>query len=118
MLKYRPYSCTITSPASFGGPEQRMLGLIDGEILGNAVLESRIGIIPSGLQFPEGNGIGPVAVDLVGRHVDKRRFRARPPGGLQHVERAHAVDFEIEKRNGRGPVVRRLRRGVHNELGA
>jgi len=80
-----------------GGAEQGMFGLVDGEVFGNAVLVSQVGVIPAGLQFPKGNVVGPVAVDLVGRHVDKRRLRARPSGRFQHVERAHRVDLEVEK---------------------
>ncbi len=60
-----------------GGAEERVLALIDGEILGNAVRVSRVGVIPAGFQFLQRNGIGPVAVDLVGGHVDERRSPGR-----------------------------------------
>jgi hypothetical protein len=36
---------------------------------------------------------------------------------LQHMQRAQRIHFEIEKRDGRGAVVRRLGGGVHDEIG-
>ena len=53
------------------GAKQRVLALVDGKILGDAVSVGRIRVIPAGLQFAQRNGVGSVAVDLVGRHANK-----------------------------------------------
>ena len=94
-----------------------MLALIDGKVLGDAVLKGRVRIIPAGFEFGQRQGVGPVAIHLVGRHVDERRFGTRPPRGLQQVQRAQRVDFEIEKRDRRGAIVRGLGGGVNDQIG-
>jgi hypothetical protein len=48
--------------------------------------------------------------------VNEGRFRTELAGGFQHVERAEGIDLEIEERNSRGTVVRRLGSGVDDQI--
>ena len=84
-----------------GSAEKRMLGLVNRERLRDAVLVSRVRIVPAGGQFLERNAVGRVAIDLVRGHVDERRFQAMPPRRLEQVQCPHRVGVEIVKRNGR-----------------
>ena len=65
-----------------GCAEQRVLGLVDGEVLGDAVDVDRIGVVPASFEFGQGDGVGSVAIDLVGGHVDEGRLRAGLAGGF------------------------------------
>ena len=100
-----------------GGAEQRVLGLVDGEFLGDAVRVGRIGIIPAGFQLGEGDGVGAVAIDLVCGHVDERRLRAGLAGGFQQIEGADRIGVEVVEWNGCGAVVGRLGGGVDDGVG-
>ena len=51
---------------------------------------------PSGFPIPGCNGVEPIAVHLVGRHMNERRFGAELPG-CQQVEGSERIDFEIEE---------------------
>src|SRR2546423_10654824 len=66
-----------------GGAEERMSALVDGIVFSDAVYIRRVGVVPARLQFLEGDGVGTVAIDLVGRHVDERGFGAETAGGLK-----------------------------------
>ncbi len=89
-----------------------MLGLVDGETLGDAVGVGGIGVIPAGGEFIEGDAIGGVAVNLVGAHVDERRFGACLPGRLEEVQGSRRVGIEVIERNRGRQIVRGLRGGV------
>ena len=54
-----------------GRAKERVLGLVDGKVLGDAIGVGRVVVIPAGFQFLEGDGVGPVAIDLVGGHVNE-----------------------------------------------
>ncbi len=99
-----------------GSAEERVLGLIDGEVLGDAIGVGGIGVVPAGFQFGEGDGVGAVAIDLVGGHVDEGRLRVGLAGGFKQVERADGVGIEVVERNGGGAVVRRLGGGVDDGI--
>lgn len=100
-----------------GSPEERVLGLINGEVLGDAIRVDGIGVVPAGFQFGQCDGVGPVAVDLVGGHVDERRLRAGLAGGFEQVEGADRVGVEVVERDGGSTVVRRLGGGVDDGVG-
>ena len=72
---------------------------------------------PSAFPVPSERCVGPVAVNLIGGHVDERRFRAGPAGGFQQIQGADGVSSKSIERNGRGAVVRRLRGGVNDQVG-
>src|ERR1035437_2280021 len=93
-----------------------MFGLIDGETLRYSVLIGRAGIIPARVQFLHGDGVGPVAVHLVGGHVNERRFGAGATGGFEEVQSAQRIDLEVEEWNGGGAIVRGLGGGVNDEV--
>ncbi len=93
-----------------------MLGLINRKILRNTVCVGRIGVVPAGFEFVQGQRIGPVAIDLVGRHVDERRFRAGAPSGFQQVQRPHRVGVKIVERNCGRTIMRRLGGGVNDAV--
>ena len=93
-----------------------MLGLVDGKILRYSVLVGRVGILPARFHLLHRDGVGPVAVYLISRHVNERRFGAGTPGGLQQVQSPQRIDLEVEERNGGGAIVRRLGGGVNNEV--
>src|ERR1039458_8782424 len=94
-----------------------MLGLVNGKSLGDAVRELRVGVVPTPVQFLEGNGIGPIPIDLVGGHVNERRLRAMATGGFQQVQRASRISVKVVKRNGCSAIVAWLGSGVDNGMG-
>ena len=98
-------------------PEQRMSALVDRHRRIDPLV---IRVILSQLQTPrqlhQGQLVGQVAVDLVGRTEHERRARRMLARGLQQVQRPVRVDREIRLRVPRRPVVRRLRRGVDHQL--
>jgi len=59
-------------------------------------------------QFFKRNRVGCVAVDLVGGHVYKDRFRNESTGGFEQVERSGRVNIEIIKWSLGGEVMTRL----------
>ena len=93
-----------------------MLRAVDAEVLADAREILRPGVFPAGFQFVEFQLVGGVAVDLVGRHVDERRFRHVAPHAFQQVERAHGVHVEIVERPRGRQVVARLGRGVDDRI--
>ena len=48
--------------------------------------------------------------------MHERRFRTGAPSGFKKIERADGVGIKIVKGNGSGAVVRRLCRGVHDDI--
>ena len=62
--------------------------------------------------------VGSVAVHLVGGAVDERRVGAVASCRLEKVQGAGRVDREVGLRVVSGPVVRRLRSRVYDELDA
>ena len=92
-----------------------MLGLVDRKALGNAVRELRVGVVPAPLQLLEGDGVGPVAIDLVGGHVNERRLGAVAARRLQQVQRAHGVHVKVIEGNAGRQIVRGLGRGVDDD---
>ena len=101
----------------FGRAEEGVLGLIDGEILGDAVLVGGIVVVPAGFKLFESDGVGPVAVNLVGRQVDKGRLGTGLPGRFEEVEGADGVGVEVVEGNRGGAVVGRLGGGVDSGVG-
>ncbi len=102
----------------FGRAQQGMRALIDGEIFGNAVLESRIVVLKTRGQLPQRDPVRPVAVNFVGGHVDERRLGAGSVGSFQKMQGSQRIHFEIQKRNGGRAIVRGLRRGVNDQVRA
>jgi hypothetical protein len=85
-----------------------VLGLINGERFGNSHAISGIGILPSGFLFNERDSIWPIAVDLIGGHMNKRRFRAVLTCSLKKIQRPNGVRIKVVKRDGGSPIMRRL----------
>ncbi len=102
---------------SLGGAEHGVLGLVDGKGLGNAARKLRVGIVPTPLQFLEGNGVGPIPVDLVGGHVNEGRLRTVAPGGFEQVQGPHSVHIEIIEGDAGRQIVRGLGGGVDDDGG-
>lgn len=101
----------------FGGTEERVFRLVDGEVLGDAVGVGGVVVVPAGFKFLESDGVGSVTIDLVGGHVDEGRFRAGLAGGFEQVQGADGVGVEIIERDGGGAVVGRLGGGVDDGIG-
>ena len=100
-----------------GGAEEGMLGLVDREGFRNALGIGRVGVVPAGGQFAQGDAVGDIAVDLVRAHVHEGRFRAGLASRLEEIEGSHRVGVEIVERNGGGPVMARLGGGVDDGRG-
>ena len=88
-----------------GGSEEGVLTLVDGEVLRNAVGVGWICIVPACLKLLKGDAIGPVAVDLVRRHVDEWGLGAGLAGRLQHVQCTDGVRIEVVEWDGCRAVV-------------
>lgn len=94
-----------------------MLALVDGEVLGDAVGIGGISVVPAGLEFLEGDGVGTVAVDLVRRHVDEGGLGAGAACGLEHVKGADGIGVEVVEGDRRRAVVAGLGGGVDDGIG-
>jgi hypothetical protein len=92
----------------FRCPEQRMGALIDRKTLFDSSGEFRVGVIPTGLFFDQVQTIRSIAVNLVGRHMDKRGLRAPLVRCLEQIEGAARVHIEIIK----GPRSRQIMTGL------
>src|ERR1700735_944161 len=68
---------------NFRSAEQGMLALIDGEIFWNPVRKSRIVILKTRVELAQRDPIGPISINLVGRHMNERRFGTRSPGRFE-----------------------------------
>ncbi len=101
----------------FGGPEERVLGLVDGKVFGDPIGIGGVGVVPAGVQLGQSNSIGPVAIDLVGGHVDEGGFRAGLAGGFQQVQGADGIGVEVIEGDGGGAVVGGLGGGVDDGIG-
>ncbi len=100
-----------------GRAEERVLGLVDGKIFGDALSVGVIGVVPAGFQLSQSNGVGPVAIDLVRGHVDEGGFRAGLAGGFQQVQGSNGIGVEVIEGDGGGAVVGRLGGGVDDGIG-
>src|SRR2546430_10437555 len=95
---------------SFRDSEERMLCAIDAHRFGNARL-----VIVAGFDFPplwqlaQWEMVWSVAVDLVRRDKDKRRFWTKISCSLQQIECAVGVDGEVGLWIPARPVMRGLR---------
>ena len=98
-----------------GRAKERVLGLVDRERLGDAVLVGRVGVIPARGEFLQRDAVGGVAVNLVRAHVHERRLRRGLAGGLEHIQRADRVGVEVIERDRGGAVVARLGGGVDDD---
>ncbi len=98
--------------------EQRVLGLVDRQILVDPVLVVRMGLVdlPARRQLDQRQTVGVVAVDLVGRGEDEAGPGSELTRRFEQVERAVGVDAEVGVGILRRPVVRRLGRRVHDQL--
>lgn len=101
---------------NFGGTEEAVLALIDRELLSDAVYVSVVIVIPARGEFLEPDGIGPVAVNLIGAHVDEHGFRRMLPGSFQHVQGADRIRVEVIEGTGSGEIVTGLGRGMDNHV--
>ena len=103
--------------SGFGGAEEGVLGLVDGEILGDAVGVGRVIIIPARLKLLEFDVIRTVSVDLVGRHVGEGRLGAGTADSLEKIQGADGVGVEVIEWNRGSTVVAGLCGGVDNGVG-
>ena len=101
----------------FGCTKEQVLGLVYGEGFLDTVRASWIIVIPAGRQFLEPDPVGRIAINLVGAHVDERRFGAGVPRGFQQIQGANSVGFKIVEWNGGGAVMAGLRGGVDDGIG-
>ena len=93
---------------NLGGTKEGVLALVDGEVLGNAMLVGWIGIVPAGLEFFQSDGIGTIAIDLIRGHVDEGRLWAGTACRLQEIQGADRIGVKVIKGNRCGPVMARL----------
>jgi hypothetical protein len=100
-----------------GGPEDGVLALVDGEVLGDTVRVGGIGIVPAGLEFLQRNGVGTVTVDLIRRHVNEGCLGEGAAGSLEHIEGADGVRIEVVEWDGGRAVVAGLGGGVDDGVG-
>ena len=92
-----------------------MLRLVDAHAFGNAGVVFVTGLdLPTQRQFAQRQAIRCVAVDLVRRSKNKRRFRTEVSRCFEQIKRAVGVNREIHLGIARRPIVRWLRGGVHN----
>jgi hypothetical protein len=91
--------------SDFGGTEEAMLALVDGEVFGYAVDEGEVGVVPAGGKFLKGDGVGAVTVDFVGAHVDEHSVRHMEAGGFEHVKRADGIGIEVVEGTGSSEIV-------------
>ena len=96
----------------FGGPEERVFGLINSEGFGDAVLVGGVGVVPAGFKFAQWQMVGCIAVDFVGAQVHERGFGASATSGFEEVHGADGVGVEVIKWDGGGAVVAGLGGGV------
>jgi hypothetical protein len=101
----------------FGGPEERVFGLIDSEGFGDAVLVGGVGVVPTGFKFAQWQMVGRIAVDFVGAQVHERGFGAGATGGFEKVYGADGVGVEVLKGDGGGAVVAGLGGSVNDGIG-
>lgn len=97
--------------------EERVLGLIYRKVFCDAVFVRGIVIVPACFEFFQFNGVGPVTIDFVGRHVNEWRFRAGLTSGFEQVESANGVGVEVIEWYRSGAVVARLSCRVDDRIG-
>ena len=88
-----------------------------GKVSGMPFDEGRIGVVPTGRQLRESDGVRSITIDLVGAHVDEGALRTALAGRLQQVQGPDRVRVEVVERDCRRPVMGRLRSGVHDDRG-
>ena len=101
----------------FGRSEEGVLGLVDGEVLGDSVDVGGIVIVPAGLELFQPDAVGSVAVDLVRRQVDEGRLGTGLAGRFEQVQGADGVGIKVVERDRGGAVMRGLRGGVNDGIG-
>ena len=79
----------------FGGTEEAVLALVDGEVLGDAVLIRGVGVVPAAVEFFERDGVGSVAIDLVRAHMNERRVGCVTARGFEEIQGANGVRIEV-----------------------
>jgi hypothetical protein len=94
-----------------------MCALVHLKVFGNPVLVRDVGIFPPCLELFHRDRVRTVSINLIGRHVNEWRLRARPPCRFQQVQGGERIHFEIQKWNGRSPVMRWLGSAMHNDIG-
>ena len=99
------------------GAEERVLGLVDAQVLADAAEVPGPGVLPAGLELLHRQVVRGVAVDLVRRHVDERGGRHVLPRRLEQVQRTDGVRVEVVEGDLGREVVRRLRGGVDDRVG-
>lgn len=77
--------------------EETVLALIDGEFFGDAASIGGVVVVPAGVELLELDRVWPVAIDLVGAHVDEHGLRGMQTCGLQQVEGAGGIDVKVIK---------------------
>ena len=96
----------------FGGSEEAVFALVDGEVLGDSIDEGGIGVIPAAGEFLKGDGIGAIAIHLVRTHVDEHGVGDMEAGGFKQVESANGIGIEVVEGTGGSEIVAGLRSGV------
>ena len=92
-----------------------MLCVVDAHAFGNTRLVFVSGFnFPAFFQLTQRETIWRIAINFIRRSKNEWRFRANVSHCFQQVQRAIGIDGEIRLRIARRPVVRRLRRGMHN----
>ena len=103
--------------SNLGSPKERMLALVDREVLRNAVRIDRIGVVPAGLEFLQRNSIWAVAIDFIRRHMDEGGVRAGSAGCFEHVESTDGVGVKVVKWDCGRTIMAGLGRSVDDDVG-
>ena len=99
----------------FRRAKEGVLRLVDAHVLGDALLVFVPGLdFPTRWQFLQRQAVRRVTVNLVRRSKNEGRFRAEISRRFKEIEGAVGIDCKVHLRIARCPVVRRLRRAVHN----
>ena len=94
--------------------EDRVFRAVDPHVFANPVVVLKPGVFPPRFQFPQGQLVGSVAVDLVSRHEDERGLGCEPAGRLEEIKCAHGIDVKIVERTTGREVVTRLGGGMND----
>ena len=101
---------------NLGGAENGMQTAVDGHALIHPV--QAVGVIVTLLELNQRQVGRAVSIHLVCARKTERGIAAEIAHCYQQVQRSDGVYVEIFIRNGRGLVMRRLGRGVDDEIGA
>src|SRR3974377_1774235 len=96
--------------SQFACAKDAVFGLVDAHRFVDAVPAPRVTCVelPALFGFVQRQAIRRIAVNLIGRCMDKYRIRRKPPGGFKYHQRTRSVDRKIRRRLAYGPVMTRL----------